>query len=198
MRPLAAALFGRYQDDRTEEWEWFLPVLTYGNARLPEALLRAGQLLDSDELIFAGLQSLAFLNRILYRDGYLSPVGCHGWYPREGECALFDQQPIDAGGMVEVNLVAYQITRDPAFLESAITAMDWFYGPNILRVPLYNTHSGGCHDGLIARGVNSNQGAESTLVYIMAQLHLYEHAPELFAAALPEVPDEEETLEEQR
>ena len=185
----ATSLFERYQDNRTEEWDWFLPVLTYGNARLSEALLRAGQLLDSTELIAAGLQSLRFLNRIVYRDGYLTPIGCHGWYPNDGQCAVYDQQPIDAGGMVEGNLLAYQITREQCYRDYAVTAMDWFYGRNILGLPLYNPHSGGCQDGLHARGINSNQGAESTLVYLMAQLHCYEHLPELFAPSLPEVPE---------
>jgi len=191
VRPLTAALYERYLEDRTEEWDWFLPVLTYANARLPEALLRAGQLLDSQELIAAGLQSLNFLNRIVYRYGYLTPIGCHGWYPRDGACALFDQQPIDTGGMVEVNLTAYQITGDHAYFDYAVTAMDWFHGRNIRNVPMYNVNSGGCQDGLNADGINSNQGAESTLAYLMAQLHLYEVAPQLFTPSLPEMPVEE-------
>lgn len=197
VRPLVGSLYERYQDTRSDEWNWFLPLLTYGNARLSESLLRAGQLLDSDEIITAGLRSLDFLNGIVYRDDYLSVIGCHGWYPQNGACALFDQQPIDAGGMVEVNLVAYRITQERKYLELAITAMDWFYGRNILNIPLYNPHSGGCYDGLHAQGTNSNLGAESTLVYLMAQLHLYAQAPELFTSSLPEMTAEDSTAEEQ-
>ncbi len=192
VRPLAAALFERYQDDRSEEWDWFLPVLTYGNARLPEALLRAGRYLDSEELIVAACKVWPFSIRFSIAMATFAPWGAMAGIRAMDECALFDQQPIDAGGMVEVNLVAYRLTRDPAFLGYAVTAMDWFYGRNVLRMPLYNPHSGGCHDGLIARGVNSNQGAESTLVYLMAQLNLYEQAPEFFTPDLPEVPEEPE------
>jgi uncharacterized protein YyaL (SSP411 family) len=180
-RPLAAALLTRYHSTRSEEWDWFLPVLTYANGRLPQALLRAGTLLEHEELLAAGLQSLQFLNRVSYVDEYLSVIGCHGWYPRGGRRAVFDQQPIDAGAMVDVNLDAFRLTGEVMYEQYAVTAMEWFYGRNVLQIPLYNCASGGCHDGLSAAGVNANQGAESTLAYLMAQLALYAHRPELFA-----------------
>jgi hypothetical protein len=186
VRPIAATLLERYLDARSDDWEWFMPILTYATARLPQALLQAGQLLDSMELIDAGLQSMQFLNNILFRESLLMPVGCHGWYPRDGECAVFDQQPIDAGGAVEANLSAYRITRDARYLDYAGVAMDWFYGLNTHRKPLYNPISGGCHDGLIADGINGNQGAESTLAYLMAQLQLYREVPHLFQQEMPE------------
>ena len=192
VRPAAAALLNRYLDERSDDWDWFLPVLTYANARLSQALLHAGRLLDSLELIDAGLHSLAFLNNVVFRDGLLSLVGCHGWYPRGGRCAPFDQQPIDAGATTEANLSAYRITREPRYLDYAGMAMDWFYGFNVHRLPIYNTSSGGCHDGLLAEGVNSNQGAESTLVYLMAQLQLYAEVPHLFDLPLPDTADEGE------
>jgi uncharacterized protein YyaL (SSP411 family) len=163
-------------------------VLTYGNARMPEAMLRAGQLLGRDELFETALTALNFLNGVSFRDGYLSVVGCHGWYPQGGQCALFDQQPIDAGGMVEANLTAYRITHQETYFDYAIRAMDWFYGNNILQMPVYNTQSGGCHDGLHSQGVNENQGAESTVAYLMAQLHMYEEAPHLFDVSLSDGP----------
>jgi len=191
VRPIAAVLLDRYRDSRTDDWDWFMPTLTYANGRLSQALLQAGQLLDSMELIDAGLRSLQFLNDILFRNGLLMPVGCHGWYPHGGECAIFDQQPIDAGGTVEVNLAAYRITRDARYLDYAGVAMDWFYGLNIHRLPLYNQTSGGCHDGLIADGLNGNQGAESTLAYLMAQLQLYREVPHLFQQEMPEAGFEE-------
>lgn len=190
VRPIVQALLERYVNARHDEWDWFLPSLTYANARLPQALLHAGELLDSQELIDAGLRSLEFLNGVVFRDGLHVPVGCHGWYPHGGQCAIFDQQPIDAGATVEVNLAAYRITREARYLDYAGMAMDWFYGANVLRQALYNPESGGCHDGLLADGVNSNQGAESTLVYLMAQLQLYAEVPHLFTPALPEAPEE--------
>ncbi len=181
VRPPAAVLLARYLESRTPEWDWFLPVITYGNARLAQALLRAGRLLDSTELIDAGLSSLAFLNGVCFPGDVLEVVGCHGWYPRGGKCARFDQQPIDAGALVEANLDAFQLTREARFLARAVRAMEWFYGENTLQVPLYDAQSGGCHDGLHAQGANANQGAESTVAYLMALLRLYEAQPQRFA-----------------
>lgn len=194
-RPLATALLQRYRKTRAEGWEWFRTELTYGNARLCEALLRAGALLDDAELHEAALTTLGFLNAVSFRDGYLSLVGCKGWYPRGGEVALFDQQPIDAGGMVEVNLAAHTLTREERYFESAVRAMDWFYGRNIAELPLYNHQSGGCHDGLGEFGVNANQGAESTLVYLMAQLAFYQVEPHLFEVAIPDITADEQNVE---
>jgi hypothetical protein len=191
VRPLADALLARYRANRRDDWTWFIDALTYANGRLCEALLRAGLLLDDHSCLDAGLESLDFINTILFTDGYLSPVGCHGWYEYGGDRAHFDQQPIDAGAMVEVNLAAHQVTGDSRYLMHAVRAMNWFYGTNILQVPVYNPHSGGCHDGLHTTGANENQGAESTLCYLMAQLRLYEVAPALFPR---EAPDLETTM----
>lgn len=192
MRPIVTNLLDRYLTTRSDDWEWFLPTLTYANARLPQALLQAGQLLDSLELIDAGLQSLQFLNNVQFREGFLMPVGCYGWYPRGGEIATFDQQPIDAGCTVEANLAAWRITRDMRYLDYAGLAIDWFYGLNVHRAPLYQSESGGCHDGLNAQGTNSNQGAESLLAYLMAILQLYQEVPHLFAQDMPEAREESE------
>lgn len=191
-KPLADALLARYRAEHVPDWRWFLPELTYDNGRLPEALLLAGTLLQRQEMIDAALESLAFLNGVCYRQGILSLVGCHGWYPRGGACAPFDQQPIDAGGMVEVNIAAYRLTQASEYLSYAVRAMDWFYGLNLQQTPLYNAHSGGCHDGLHAHGVNENQGAESTIVHLLAQLSMYQLVPELFAPELPGLPAEED------
>ena len=159
----------------------FLPALTYDNARLPHALLSAGETLADQELIDAGLCALAFLNAVSFRDHVLSVIGCHGWYPRGGRPALFDQQPIDAGAAVEGNLAAYRITQLSEYLDYATRAMNWFYGENIHGRPVYNPATGGCHDGLHRDGVNENQGAESVLAHLLAQLDFYATIPERFA-----------------
>lgn len=190
--PLVAELYHRYQTLRSDQWDWVLPMLTYDNARFPQALIRTGHLLGQEQYIATGLTSLAFLNDICYRRDFLSLVGCHGWFPRWGTCADYDQQPIDAGSMVEVNLDAYTITRDASHLEYAVQGLQWFYGENLLGMPLYNASSGGCHDGLQEEGVNENQGAESTLAHLQAQLQMYEVAPERFGDEAPAVPLEDE------
>jgi len=190
--PPALALLAKYHDTHDSDWDWFLPELTYGNARLPEALFSAGQMLVNNEMMDIGLRTLDFLNRVCYQRGYLSVVGSMGWYPRDGVCAEFDQQPIDAGAMVEANLAAYRLTQREEYFENAVMAMDWFYGKNVQGVPLYNELSGGCHDGLHSQGANANQGAESTLAHLMAQICMYQTAPQLFVVAIPEMPVEDD------
>ncbi len=185
-RPLAAALQAHYTRARTADWEWFLPILTYANARLPQALLGAGQLLEDATLLEMGVRTLDFLRRETFNTHYFSPVGSFGWY-RHGETrATFDQQPIDAGAMVEACLTAYRLTHQPAYEVDACTAMGWFYGRNVHGLSLYDPQSGGCHDGLQCEGVNENQGAESTIVHLLAQLAIARHQPELQAG--PGVP----------
>lgn len=178
-RPLATALQAHYLRSRTHDWEWYLPILTYANARLPQALLCAGQLLDDDTLLGIGLRTLDFLRNNTFGDDGFSPVGCHGWYPRGKTRATFDQQPIDAGAMVEACLAAYQVTQLSRYEEDAVTALGWFYGRNVHGLSLYDAQSGGCHDGLQCDGVNANQGAESTIVHLLAQLTFAMHRPDM-------------------
>lgn len=187
LRPRAEIFLQEFHANSTQDWPWFMPVLTYANARLPHALLHAGQLLQNNALLDAGVTALNHLNDVCFQYEYLSLVGCNGWYPRGGDCAEFDQQPIDAGAMVEANLVAYDITKQQQYFDFAIRAMDWFYGNNIVKTPLYDARSGGCHDGINVAGINANEGAESTLVYLMAQLQLYRVAPNLFTMTMPEL-----------
>ncbi|MHB9026703.1 MAG: glycosyltransferase [Armatimonadota bacterium] len=193
-RPLATALIDYYLAERGQDWEWFLPEVTYANGRLPQAMLFAARLLESDDLHVVGLRTLDFLNDVSFREGHLSVVGCHGWYPRDGQIALFDQQPIDAGAMVEANLTAYTFTGHEAYFEYAVRAMHWFFGVNILEIPLYDSQSGGCFDGLHSQGVNSNQGAESTLAYLLAGLSLYEKASHLYLSEMAGELSEDEDI----
>ena len=183
-QPLADALKEHYHRTRSNEWEWFLPILTYANARMPQALLCSALLLEDESLLLAGLRTLDFLRQQTICDGVFSPIGCHGWYPQGKTSAKFDQQPIDSGAMVEACLTAYNITNKPAYWDDAMLAMSWFYGNNAHGLSLYDPESGGCHDGLHANGVNENQGAESTIVHLMAQLAAHSawpgrHAPQI-------------------
>jgi hypothetical protein len=169
-RPLADALKEHYHRERANGWEWFLPILTYANARLPQSMLCSALLLGDETLLAIGLRTLNFLRHETICDGVLSPIGCHGWYPRGKPRAEFDQQPIDAGAMVEACLTGYHVTHDPGYWDDAMCAMSWFYGNNAHGLWVYDPESGGCHDGLHSTGVNENQGAESTIVHLLAQL----------------------------
>ncbi|MHB8462162.1 MAG: hypothetical protein ACYDA1_05920 [Vulcanimicrobiaceae bacterium] len=167
--PMAAArdaLLGAYASERSAQWDWFEPQLTYDNARLPEALLRIGRSLGDRHAIDIGLRTLAFLREIVIEDNVFVPIGNDGWYPRGGVRARYAQQPLEATAMVEAQLAAYAVTRDPKDYELAKTVHGWFAGQNSAGLIL--ARGGGCCDGLGADSVNPNMGAESTLAYLMS------------------------------
>jgi len=116
-----------------------------------------------------GLRTLEWLIAVQHSDsGTFRPVGCNGFYPRGGNCAAFDQQPIEAQATVSACIAAFHATQDAAWLAHAGEAFDWFLGRNDLGLALYDSTTGGCRDGLHADRVSENQGAESTLAFLTA------------------------------
>ncbi len=173
---LARQLVGLFHQTASPDWPWFEHTLTYDNGRLPEALLAAYSVTGEDEYRQVALESLSFLLDVLFEEGKLDLIGNKGWYHRGRPRAHFDQQPLDAEGTVAVCLRAYEITGQPRYRDLAEWAFEWFLGRNRLGVPLYDPQTGGCYDGLRPDGVNGNQGAESTLAYLMARLAMEEQA----------------------
>jgi glycosyltransferase involved in cell wall biosynthesis len=173
-----AALSGRllemYESVRRPDWKWFENVLAYGNARLPEALLLTGAACSDDRMISVGLESLDWLSKTQHCEigGHFVPIGSQGFYRQGGDKARFDQQPIEATGAVSACLQAYRVTGDTRWRTEAWTAFNWFLGNNDLQLPLYDSASGGCRDGLHPDRANENQGAESTLSFLMALLEM--------------------------
>jgi hypothetical protein len=121
------------------------------------------------------------------RDGHFVPIGSDGFYPRGGPRARFDQQPIEAQATVSACLEAFEATHDRVWLDEARRAFEWFFGRNDLDQPLYNPSSGGCYDGLHFDRVNLNQGAESTLAFLLALEEMT--TLQISAAASAEVTD---------
>ncbi len=160
-----------------EAWPWCEDILSYDNARLPQALLLSGQLLGDREMVAMGLRALEWLQQVQTDEdsGYFSVIGNQGWFTRNGEKARFDQQPIEAAAMIDACIEAYNYTQDEQWIASAYRCLNWYQGENDLRAPLYDHVSGGCRDGLEAQGVNENQGAESSLCWLMALLAIYNH-----------------------
>lgn len=115
-----------------------------------------------------------FLSNICIVDGNLSPIGQNGWYNRNGKRAFFDQQPVDVSSMVQTYLIANSITKNKDYYQKAILSFNWFLGKNHLNQMIYDETTGGCFDGLGKYSVNLNQGAESTIAYLMARLFLEE------------------------
>lgn len=167
---LTNTLLRAYNQHKGENWSWFEEKLTYDNAILPLALLRSYEITGDQQVKTVALDSLAFLDKISFRNGYLSPVGNQGWYYRGESVALFDQQAIETMAMVLMYLQAYQTTHHPEFIEKMFISYQWFLGENILRAPLYDHQTKGCCDGLQQTAINRNQGAESTLAYLISHL----------------------------
>ncbi len=162
----------------TEKWPWFEPSVTYENARLCQALLLSGQWMPNGEALTIGLQSLRWLASIQKTQaGCFRPIGCDGFYHRDGARADFDQQPVEAQAMVSACHEAFRATRDPTWSREARRAFEWFLGRNDLGRPLYDSATGGCSDGLHVDRVSENQGAESSLAFhlSLAEMNYAEH-----------------------
>lgn len=177
-KTLAERLMDLYQQTRGKGWDWFEDRVTYNNATLPHALLLTSHWLDRADMAQAGLDSLHWLVDIQTDpQGIFTPVGSNGFYPRGGQKALFDQQPIEASAMVSACLDAYRITGEIFWYREAKRAFDWFLGRNNLGMSLYKADTGGCYDGLHPGRLNLNQGAESLLAFLMALTEMYLSQP---------------------
>jgi hypothetical protein len=172
---LAERLLESYLSNSSSDWPWFEDRLTYFNARLPHALLRIGHLTDRQEMVEVALRSLQWLVSLqISKAGQFSPIGNKGFYPRGSERARFDQQPIEAQSMISACLEAYRVTGEKSWYDEAYRAFLWFLGSNDLGLSLYDRVTGGCRDGLHEDSVNQNQGAESTLAFILSLLEMLE------------------------
>ncbi len=158
--------FGACSND---DWPWCEESVTYDNAKLAQALIISGDSTGQQEVVETGLKALRWLAELqTSEDGRFRPIGCHGFYKRGEARAGFDQQPIEANAMVSACLEAYRVTTDAYWHMQASRAFDWFLGWNDLGLELYSPSSGGCFDALHVDRVNQNQGAESTLAFLLA------------------------------
>ncbi len=179
MKRLADKLVKHYnkqtkdEKDKKEEerWLWFENYLTYSNYKLPEALFRTFLSLGKEEYLKIAEESINFLSRITFeKKDYFSPIGQDGWYFRNGKRAYFDQQPEDTASAVESLVIAYLATGKDKYLKQAKLCFEWFLGKNHLGQMVYDEATGGCYDGLGKYSLNFNQGAESTISYLLARL----------------------------
>jgi len=171
---LADTLFSRFRGHTDDDWPWFEnELVTYANAKIPQALLLSGQWLGREDMVGAGYKILDWLIALQREGDHFSPVGNIGWMKRGGAKARFDQQPVEAQAMLETCLLAYRMTGREQYRAAARLAFNWFLGQNDLREPLYDFTTGGCRDGLTPDGPNQNQGAESTLAWLLSLLAMH-------------------------
>lgn len=167
---LSKKLVKSYEVNSSDNWKWFEPLLTYDNAMLPLALLHATEILTDDKIRETAFSSMEFLISKTFANGYLSIIGNDGWYKKDEKRATFAQQPLDAMAMVLLFQQAFKLTKNEEYLNKLFTSYMWFLGENDLRISLYDSETNGCCDGLESDGVNRNQGAESTLAYVISHL----------------------------
>jgi hypothetical protein len=166
---LTAKLVQRHADAAVPGWDWFEDVVSYANAKLPHAIILSGRSMHDRPMLELGLKTLRWLVQVQTSSaGSFQPVGSNGFYPRGGERALFDQQPIEAQATVSACIEAYHATNDPCWHAEARRAFEWFLGRNDLGLAPYDSTTGGCRDGLHVDRLSENQGAESTLAFLLA------------------------------
>ncbi|MHC4750439.1 MAG: glycosyltransferase [Planctomycetota bacterium] len=170
----ADGLITQYEENSYPDWQWFEDTLTYDNAVLPHALYVAGLVSDNKKYREIAKKTCEFLLADTFNGEHFSFVGCKGWYERGKTKATFDQQPIEAASTVRMLKAAYDTTQNKRFLTLQRKAFDWFLGQNDLRTQLYDFRTKGCYDGLTRDGVNTNQGAESTLSFLLSLLTMVE------------------------
>jgi glycosyltransferase involved in cell wall biosynthesis len=171
---LANRLLDVYERSHSAAWHWFEKSLSYSNARLSQALILAGWRSSNKRMIAAGIESLEWIVSIQHcGDGDMFvPIGSSGTFAEGTERARFDQQPVEACATTSACLEAYRLTQEEHWRQEADRAFKWFLGHNDLQVPLYDASTGGCRDGLHPDRVNENQGAESTLSFLLALLEM--------------------------
>jgi len=184
---LAARLMELFDRSARPDWPWFEEDLTYDNAKLAHALILSGRA-TGQRVFERGLDALRWLVEIqTSENGHFRPIGSNGFYRRGGPRARFDQQPIEAQAMVSACLEAYRATSDAWWYEQAHKAFDWFLGWNDLGLELYSPNTGGCRDALHVDRVNANQGAESTLAFLLslAEMRIMQNTVTVFNEPAP-------------
>ncbi len=170
----ADKLVALYERKNRPDWQWFEDALTYDNAILPYAVFVAGLTFENEKYIEVAEKTGEFLLANTFNGDHFSFVGCKGWYECGGTKAAFDQQPIEVASTVMMLRAAYDATENTRFLTLQRKAFDWFLGENDLHIPLYDFRTKGCNDGLVPGGVNVNQGAESTISFLLSLLAIAE------------------------
>ena len=189
----ADGLVAQYQENSYPDWQWFEDSLTYDNGAMPHALFLAGTTLTKDRYVDTARTTCEFLLAQTLKGEHFSFIGCNGWFERTQERAYFDQQPIEAASTVMMLGAAYHATDSQEYLTLQRKAFDWFLGSNDMQIPLYDARTQGSYDGLLPGGVNVNQGAESTLSFLISLLEvidgsalLEKHRAEQEEPSLPE------------
>lgn len=170
---LAKRIHQLFKNNSSEEWPWCEKTATYANAILPHSLIIAGKCMQDNEMYDTGIKALSWLLEIqTASDGHLSVIGNRGWHDVNGSRSMFDQQPVEVKSLISACLDVYLMTGDKKWFEESERCLSWFLGQNDLGLQICDCKTGGCGDGLEIQGVNANQGAESTLAWIISLINM--------------------------
>ncbi|MDD4114595.1 MAG: glycosyltransferase [Massilibacteroides sp.] len=167
---LADRLISCYQQNREDKWRWFEAYLTYDNGILPESLMYAYLITKNNIYKEIAKESFDFLLENIFTTQQIKVVSNQGWLPKTAKGKIYGEQPVDIAGTVIALSTFYSVLGDKEYLEKQRIAFSWFLGNNHLHQIIYNPSTGGCYDGLEEHNVNLNQGAESTVSYLLARL----------------------------
>ena len=176
IKTLAKRLERMYEHESDNNWNWFESSLTYANSILPDAMLHAWQVTKEPLYREIAINSLDFLISKTFSDDGIAVVSNRGWMQKGEKYNRFGEQPIDVAYTVMTLSAFYQEFNNPFYLDKMSIAFNWFLGRNQLHQIVYNPATGGCYDGLEEKNVNINQGAESTVSYLMARLTMEQFA----------------------
>ncbi|MDP3964713.1 MAG: glycosyltransferase [bacterium] len=180
LRRQCELLVNLFAKSRSHDWEWFEHYLTYSNATLPEALLLGYKITGEEPYLEVANKTLNFLIEHTFsskgaepasqRETTYIPIGQSGWFPKGGARQYFDQQPEDTTATIQALNTMFQLTSNKRYEALAYAAFNWFLGDNVLGQVVYDRTTGGCYDGVGNKSINLNQGAESTISYLLARL----------------------------
>jgi len=178
LRTLADRLVQMYRHESNENWQWFEGYLTYANSILPEAMLYAWMLTGETIYKDIAVSSFNFLLSQTFNENGIEVISNKNWLQKGQVAGHFGEQPIDVAYTIMTLSKFYDVLKDEDYRMKMVTAFNWFLGNNRLHQIVYNPCTGGCYDGLEETHVNLNQGAESTVSYLMARLTIekYKHA----------------------
>lgn len=196
LRNLTSKLIEHYNNNQSKNWKWFESLLAYDNGILPLALLHSAQVIPDVRTTKVAMATMDFLTEHTMKDGVLSVIGNKKWYVKEGERSFFAQQPIDAMAMVLMFHQAFLLTGQKEYLNKLFTSFMWFLGENDLRMSLYDFETKGCCDGFEIYGINRNQGAESSLAYLISHLTVLKAHEEFYRSAEDKTGEKENILVE--
>ncbi|MEP1782574.1 MAG: hypothetical protein ABJJ50_23805, partial [Reichenbachiella sp.] len=172
---LAGKLKDQYNLISAPNWEWFEEYLTYANSVLPEAMLYAYMATGNSSYKHVALTTFEFLLSKLFKANSIKVISNRGWLQKDRFPNEYGEQPIEISYTIQALELFYQAFKEGEYLRKMRVAFSWFLGNNHLHQIIYNPLTGGCYDGLEKYSPNLNQGAESTVCYLIARLIIEKH-----------------------